>query len=390
MGVDIPLNYPSGETVHHLVDRWIHILVGINVHKERNSMQSDLIDNSPSIIEHPVINGHEMLLFEADIAWNVIKGWVMNQYLDQKGLLVYDGKLINQTFLDAIVRSENNDDFYYQKPLRFYSVSTIIRLSDQKKFEKIREIIRNQIWGAIKKENIVGISYIFNFHELFLSNKSAILDFERILKDLFQNKFGFPIDCCCLYPSSIDVLDFAELVDLHEGYQIFDQFQIPRLKHHPYTNQEMAWEPNIDPSIILSDSSLPYVAKRAFSKANSPFYFYQGGEIIGEANNLEGFYNQLKHVSLEVFCFHCYRISTSTLAGKNVSPSPRSDIALWIEYSIGDTQLAHQIYNTVSHSLGDRAKTLEGGSRFTQLTIKSAVLKLIKSRLSYLSVGEFG
>jgi len=28
-------------------------------------------------------------------------------------------------------------------------------------------------------------------------------------KYLFKNKFGFPIDCCCLYPSSIDVLDFA-------------------------------------------------------------------------------------------------------------------------------------------------------------------------------------
>ncbi|MFX1537234.1 MAG: hypothetical protein ACFFDI_23755 [Promethearchaeota archaeon] len=145
-------------------------------------MQSDLIDNSTSVIEHPIVNGHEMLLFEADIAWNVIKGWVMNQYLDQKGLLVYDGKLINQTFLDDIVQS-NNDDFFFQKPLRFYSVNAIIQLIEQKKFERIREIIRNQLWKAIKKENLIGISYIFNFHEHFLLNKSAILNFERILKD---------------------------------------------------------------------------------------------------------------------------------------------------------------------------------------------------------------
>lgn len=350
-------------------------------------MQSNSIDNSASVIENPSINGHEMLLFEADIAWNVIKGYILTQYLDQKGLLVYDGKLINQTFLDAIVQS-GNDDFYYQKPLRFYSINTIIRLINQKKFEKVREIIRNQIWQAIKKENFTGISYIFNFHEHILTNKSAVLDFERILKDLFQNKFGFPIDCCCLYPSSIEVLDFAELVDLHEGYQIFDQFQKQKLKHHS-PDQDSAWETNIDPSIILSDSSLPYIAKRALSQANSPFYFYEGGKIIGEANDLEGFYNQLKNISLAVFCFHCYRISRSTLAGKWISPSPRSDIALWIEYSIGDTQLAHQIFNTVSHSLGDRVNTLETGSKFTQLTIKSAVLKLIKSRLDYLSFGEF-
>ena len=350
-------------------------------------MQSDLIDNSASIIKHPVINGHEMLLFEADIAWNVIKGWVMNQYLDQKGLLVYNGKLINQRFINTFV--EDDDDLLYQPPIKFYSVSTILKLIDQKKFENIREIIRNQIWEAIKKENILGISYIFNFHEHILTKTSAVLEFERILKDLLQNKFGFPIDCCCLYPSSIDVLDFAELVDLHEGYQIFDQFQKPRLKHHPPSTQEITWETDADPLIISPDSSLPHVAKRALSEANSPFYFYQGGEMIGEANDLESFYNQLKNVSLDVFCFHCYRISHSTLAGQNVSPSPRSDIALWIEYSIGDTQLAHQIYNTVRHSLGDRVQTLDAGSRFTQLTIKSAVLKLIKSRLDYFINGEF-
>ncbi|MFX0123552.1 MAG: hypothetical protein ACFFAE_07905 [Candidatus Hodarchaeota archaeon] len=365
----------------------MNTLYNRKVYSKDEGMHSDLIDNSASVIEHPIINGHEMLLFEADIAWNVIKGWVMTQYLDQKGLLVYDGKLINQTFLDAIVQSENDD--FFQKPLKFYSMESILKLINLKKFEKIREIIRNQIWEAIEKERIVGISYIFNFHEHILTNKSAILDFERILKDLFQNKFGFPIDCCCLYPSSIDVLDFAELVNLHEGYQVFDQFQKPKLKHHPYTDQEVTQESDIDPSIILSDNSLPYVAKRALSKANSSFFFYQGGEIIGEANDLENFYTQLKNVSLDVFCFHCYRISHSTLAGKSISPSPRSDIALWIEYSIGDTQLAHQIYNTVSHSLGDRVKTLEAGSRFTQLTIKSAVLKLIKTRLDYFSNGEF-
>ncbi|MFX1507657.1 MAG: hypothetical protein ACFFDC_16345 [Promethearchaeota archaeon] len=350
-------------------------------------MQSDLMDNSASIIEHPNINGHELLLFEADIAWNVIKGWVMNQYLDQKQLLVYDGKLINQVFLDDIVQS-NDDEFFYQKPIRFYSVNTIIRLIDQERHETVQEIIRNQIWEAIKKEDMVGISYIFNFHEQIQTNKEEILQFERILKDLFQNRFGFPIDCCCLYPSSIDVLDFAELVDIHEGYQIFDQFQKQRLKHHPFTDQDLS-KPYIDPSTISFDSSLPYIAKRALSKANSPFYFYQGGKIIGEANDLESFYNQLKNVSLDVFCFHCYRISRSTLAGRSISPSPRSDIALWIEYSIGDTQLAHQIYNTVKHSLSDRTKTLEAGSKFTRLTIKSAVLKLIKSRLDVFSRENF-
>ena len=83
--------------------------------------------------------------------------------------------------------------------------------------------------------------------------------------------------------------------------------------------------------------------------------------------------------------FHCYRMSQSNLAGKKTPPLPRSDIALWTEYSVGDTQLAHQIHDTISLSLGDRLKTLEAYSRFSQLTLKSTILRLIKSRIDYLS-----
>ena len=356
-------------------------------------MQSNILNRSPSVHEQPVINGHEMLLFEADIAWNAIKGWVMNQYLNKKGLLVYDGELINQTFLESVVQSDSNT-LVFQKLMRHGSISELFRLLDRKKFEKIREILRNQIWEAIKRDNILGVSYLFNFDKYIMTDKFSVLNFERILKDLFQNKFGFPIDCCCLYPSSIDVLDFAELVDLHNGYQVFDKFQHPRLKHHSYSNQTMGWDNNeteIDkPPISLNlDDSLSHIARRALSGSNSPFYFCKSEQVIGVANDLDSFYEQLEKVPLDVFCFHCYRMTRSNLAGKSISPSPRSDIALWIEYSVGDTQLAHQIYDTVSHSLGDRIKTLECGSRFSQLTIKSTVLKLIKSRIDYLSFGDF-
>lgn len=356
-------------------------------------MQSNILNRSPSVHDQPVINGHEMLLFEADFAWNSIKGWVMNQYLNQKGLLVYDGEAKNQTFLKSIVQSDS-DDLIFQQLVRHGSISDLFRLMDRKKFEKIREILRNQIWEAIKRDNILGVSYLFNFDRYIMTDKVSVLSFERILRDLFQNKFGFPIDCCCLYPSSIDVLDFAELVDLHNGYQIFDKFQQPRLKHHSYSNQTMGWDNNETgigegPISLNLDDSLSHIAKRALSGSNSPFYFCKNEQVIGVANDLESFYVQLENVPLEVFSFHCYRMTRSNLAGKSISPSPRSDIALWIEYSVGDTQLAHQIYDTVSHSLGDRIKTLESGSRFSQLTIKSTVLKLIKSRIDYLSFGDF-
>ncbi|MFX0015281.1 MAG: DUF5752 family protein [Promethearchaeota archaeon] len=350
-------------------------------------MQSNILNNSTSVIEQPIINGHEILLFEEDIAWNAIKGWIMTQYLNQKGLLVYNGELVNRTFLKAVFQVINENQIH-QKPKKLYSISTLLRLIDQDMEEKVREIIRNQIWEAIERDNVLGLSYIFNFVEHIEINKLAVLNLERILKGLFQNKFGFPIDCCCLYPASLDVLDFAELVNLHDGYQIFDHYQKPRLKHHVQTDQISWTHKEIDVESQKQDSSIPYIAKRAYSKSNSPFYFSQGDRIIGIANDLKDLYNQLGKIPLDVFCFHCYRISQSNLAGHAISPSPRSDIALWIEYSVGDTQLAHQIYDTVNHSLCDQ-KTLEAGSKFTQITIRSTVLQLIKARLDYLSSVEF-
>ena len=204
------------------------------------------------------------------------------------------------------------------------------------------------------------------------------------MRDLFHSTYGFPIDCCCLYPSSIDVLDFAELVDLHDGYQLFDKFQQPRVQHHSSLDQLM--KDNIEVTAIESqksyeiDDSLPYIAKRGLSNSNSPFYFCKGDQIISTVNNLESFYEQMSEsIPLDVFCFHCYRMSRTNLTGQNVSPSPRSDIALWIEYSVGDPQLATQIFNTIKQSLGTR--TLESASKFTQLTLKSTVLKLIKNRI---------
>ncbi|MFX1283774.1 MAG: DUF5752 family protein [Promethearchaeota archaeon] len=348
-------------------------------------MQSDILNNSHSVLEQPVINGHEMLLFEANIAWNAIKGWSLDQYLNQKELLVYDDRTINLSFIKSIDQKESGNQLFH-KILSHHPISKLLRLMDQNQLEKIREILRNHIWKAIKGDNILGVSFLFNFEDHIVSNMSRVINFEKILKELFQNQYGFPIDCCCLYPSSIDVLDFAELVDLHNGYQIFDKFQHARVKHHSSLSQSMIWDNN--ETYELKDS-LPFIAKRALSKNNAPFYFFRGNEIIGIAHNLESFYEQLAEVPLDVFCFHCYRMSQSSLAGERTSPSPRSDIALWIEYSLGDMKLAHQIFDTVSHSMGDGLKTLESASKFTKSTIKSTILELIKSRIDFLSFGDF-
>jgi len=348
-------------------------------------MNSDILNNSHSVLEQPIINGHEMLLFEADIAWNAIKGWSLDQYLNQKKLLVYDDKTINLSFIKFTDQKESGD-LLFHKILNQYPISKLLQLMNQNQLEKIREILRNYIWEAIKGDDIFGVCFLFNFEEHIVSNKPGVINFEKILKELFQNRYGFPIDCCCLYPSSIDILDFAELVDLHDGYQIFDKYQQPRVKHRSSLIQSMTWDTN--EAYEIKDS-LPFIAKRALSKSNAPFYFFKGNEIIGMANDLVSFYEQLTELPLDVFCFHCYRMSQSNLAGERTSPSPRSDIALWIEYSLGDMKLAHQIFDTISLSIGDGIKTLESASKLTQSTIKSTILEQIKSRIDYLSFGDF-
>ncbi len=351
---------------------------------KREGMQSDLLNNSHSLIEQPIINGHELLLFEADIAWNVIKGWGLNQYLNQRDLLFFNDRTIDKSIIKSI-DLKCSDDLTFPRPLRLYSINNLFHLLDQNRFEKINKILRNHIWEAIEKNDILGISFLFNFKEYVDSNMTAVFKLERMLRDLFHNTYGFPIDCCCLYPSSIDVLDFAELVDLHDGYQIFDKFQQSRIQHHSSPDQSISMD-NFEATAFDSqksseiDDSLPYIAKRGLSDSNSPFYFCMEDQIIGTVNNLESFYEQLSEsVPLDVFCFHCYRMSLTNLAGQKISPSPRSDIALWIEYSVGDTQLAAQIFNTVKKSLGIR--TLESASKFTQSTLKSTVLKIIKNRI---------
>ncbi|MHA2366703.1 MAG: hypothetical protein ACXAC7_22310 [Candidatus Hodarchaeales archaeon] len=309
------------------------------------------------------ISGHEMLIFKPDIDINAIRGWVFNQFSRQRKTLIFD----DQSFMKSLIFSGEKKESIY-KPIKLFAIDQLFDVVHRLGYQKMRETIRNHIWKAITG-SLNGISFLFNFTRQIKINKTSVINFEKNLSNLLCKSYGFPIDCCCIYPSSLGVLDFAELANLHDNYQIFNDHKTKTIQQPKFQQTE----------------PIDQIAIRSLSGNNYPFYFRKGSDIIGTVYDLEGFYELLNSVPLDVFCFHCYRECYSDLTGKEIiKTNPRSDIALWIEFSIGDTYLAQQIYDVLQKNLGT-TKSLTKKSRFSQTTIRSSILRLIAERIIFLS-----
>ncbi|MHA2227073.1 MAG: hypothetical protein ACXAC8_17795 [Candidatus Hodarchaeales archaeon] len=317
----------------------------------------------------------------------------MDEILKNKRIHIFNDdresdKSSPETLLRSFTDSECNST---QKRIKEFSLGKYLHTMRNNGPERIREILRDHIWKAIKK-GFLGACFLFNFSDQITANKETVLKFESILRNLFLNSFGFPQTSICLYPSSIEVIDFAELVGQHTGYQVYDFLQTPKLKHNLQYNQTSESGRLGEKFQILDEDPLKsfdyeksqaMIAKRALSGEISPFFFRKGDTVIGTASDLASYTQLLEEIPLDVFCFHCYRISQSDLSGKKIHSIPRSDVALWIEYSVGDTHLANQIYHAITSSLGDRFRSLERGSRFSQMTLRSSIINLINSRIGY-------
>ncbi|MFX0150098.1 MAG: hypothetical protein ACFFAJ_04915 [Candidatus Hodarchaeota archaeon] len=343
--------------------------------------------------DHIVSNSHEMFVIETDLAWNSLKGVILEEIINERKILLFDDTITDR----SILKPDLNQ--YVSKSLQNEQVQQIplgelLKIASGFRFSKISEKLQDYVWKAIGKD-FQGIFFIFNFEHSLKTNRISVLNLERVLAELFRNSFGFQIMCNCLYPSSLGVKYFAELVALHTRFHILDKYQDPLLNQSLLMTQSGDIETNeaekqqnleeIYPSSIKDYEVLSGIAKRAISGNAKPFYFQQGDNVIGIANDLESCSDILETIPLDVFCFHCYRTTSQVCHdGKNIDIIPRSDLALWIQYSIGDTKLAHQIYETIRLALG-RIKCLASSSKLTQLTMKSTILRLIRERISTLS-----
>lgn len=314
-------------------------------------------------------NTHELCIVEQpDIAWDEVKANVIEHHLNSRQVFLFDDSIIDQSTL--ILDSGENDPPAISAPLIERPFFDTLILSHQQKFSQIWEFFRKLVWDSINK-SFRGVCFIFKFNE-FLINRDSVLDLEYLISNLFQRSFGFPIECICLYPNTLSSLDLGRLIELHTGVRILGKQRTTghgTLIDSEERDQLLTHGQQVQPRTI------------------SPFVFRKGDQIVGVADDLASFCFQLENIPLDVFCFHSFR----TLSQNDSSASPRielsrSDIALWIQYSIGDNSLAHTIYETIRASVG-RMKSLSSISRFGKLTIRTTILDLIREKIAKIETG---
>ncbi|MFX1424763.1 MAG: hypothetical protein ACFFB2_20790, partial [Promethearchaeota archaeon] len=272
-----------------------------------------------------------------------------------------------------------------------HSLSEILdSLLTKDRQEILEETLRELIWSAIK-ERYSGASFVFNYQMVKESYQHQIFELERVLSSIFKESYGFPLYCACFQDSSANIVDLLPLMKFHTDLKLYnasvDEKNVgvtPIIKSPFISERSVGENEQLNLQFEETNSELTEIASKAFSESNDPFYIKgTNGNPIGVAKSLTSLLYQLENAPLNVFHYHCYRMTPVDLEGNTIVPIPRSDIPLWIEYSLGDTVLAHQIYRTIFQTIGYNSPP-EIASTFTKSITRTNVLNLIRSRLDQL------
>jgi len=116
-----------------------------------------------------------------------------------------------------------------------------------------------------------------------------------------------------------------------------------------------------------------YAFVRDIFKKCSPelnFKFYgNNGRVIIEVSNLEELISALQEIPAVIAHFHIYRSTTAGLFDSAPLDGPviRSDIALWINYVLGDSELSRRVYDA-------------GTEESNPIKLKERVINILKQR----------
>ena len=100
--------------------------------------------------------------------------------------------------------------------------------------------------------------------------------------------------------------------------------------------------------MVGTDSSASFV-REAFKKCSPELafrFFGSNGKVIATITNLSELISTLPEIPATIAQFHIFRETTQGLfESKQLSgPVVRSDLALWINYVIGDAELSRRVY----------------------------------------------
>ncbi len=125
---------------------------------------------------------------------------------------------------------------------------------------------------------------------------------------------------------------------------------------------------------MVSIDSVQNLAKEVFRKCSPElsFRFYgSNGKIISSVCNLSELISVLPEIPATIAQFHVYRETTQGIFDEPPEldgPVVRSDLALWINYVLGDVELSRRVY--------------ELGKEFANNpeTLKLKVIEILKER----------
>lgn len=314
-------------------------------------------------------NRHEMLFLKSTTQYNFIN--------------LFETKVLD-TFHKVILFDPDAFKFQLHEKLNLRKENIIplcpilSLLSTEDRVSIMDRFIRGKIWEAIR-DGFEKVSFIFNYFTLNEKFKAQILECENVLKTICQRFYGFPISCICLHNQMLNVFDLVNLLRLHTDFKV----------ENKRINVNMITESFIENLPLTQTSSesinqLQTIKRLSFSSNNDPFYIKDlHGKILDVVTNLPDLLQKLETLPLNEFCVHCYRKTNYDLQGKDMISTPRSDIALWIEYTIGDTILAERIFKLVNENLG-YYESYESASTYAKSKTRTLLLNALQERIDFL------
>jgi hypothetical protein len=247
---------------------------------------------------------------------------------------------------------------------------------------RLRRHFRHHIWTAIKEKKKNAV-FINNLYSRTPSQEYSLL-LEKLFYQLFYPFYGFQVICVCLCGMNNTIHHFLEIVPNHTAIRVQCDSVIPR-QHWPFSHYQQTEGTKTYERDPFLQKTLSRIALTAVAETNDPFIFQtRDGENVGAAATLPSLIYQLESLPIDLVCYHCFRKTEFDLRGEQVREVERSDLALWLEYTIGDSQTAKEVYESAKKSIG-YYYDIHTASDFAKKTTLKLLINILENRFSELS-----